>query len=117
MDDRGYLRMTGRRKEMIVSGGENIFPVEIENALLEHPDVTQVAVVGVPDSRWGESAVAVVVPAAHRSPDPAELEAFLRERMAAFKVPRRWVLVDELPRTASGKVQKHVVQEQIARHQ
>ncbi|HLM95703.1 MAG TPA: class I adenylate-forming enzyme family protein [Acidimicrobiales bacterium] len=116
MDDRGYLRMTGRRKEMIVSGGENIFPVEIENALLEHPAVTQVAVVGVPDPRWGEAAVAVVVPAAHRRPDPADLEAFLRERMAAFKVPRRWVLVDELPRTASGKVQKHVVQEQIARH-
>jgi fatty-acyl-CoA synthase len=114
MDARGYLRMTGRRKEMIVSGGENIFPVEIENALLEHPDVSQAAVVGVPDPRWGEAAVAVVVPAAHRSPDPVDLEAFLRERLAAFKVPRRWVLVDDLPRTASGKVQKHRVQEQIA---
>ncbi len=114
MDDRGYLRMTGRRKEMIVSGGENIFPVEIENALLEHPDLSQAAVVGVADPRWGEAAVAVVVPAADRSPDPADLEAFLRERLAAFKVPRRWVLVDDLPRTASGKVRKHVVQEQIA---
>jgi len=114
MDERGYLRMAGRRKEMIVSGGENIFPVEIENALLEHPDVSQAAVVGVPDPRWGEAAVAVVVPAATRSPDPADLEAYLRERLAAFKVPRRWVLVDDLPRTASGKVQKHVVREQIA---
>ncbi len=116
MDERGYLRMAGRLKEMIVSGGENIFPVEIENALLEHPDVAQAAVVGVPDPRWGEAAVAVVVPAAPRSPDPADLEAFLRERLAAFKVPRRWVLVDDLPRTASGKVQKHVVREQIAEH-
>ncbi len=116
MDARGYLRMAGRRKEMIVSGGENIFPVEIENALLEHPDLAQAAVVGVPDPRWGEAAVAVVVPAAHRSPHPADLEAFLRERLAAFKVPRRWVLVDDLPRTASGKVRKHVVQEQIAGH-
>ena len=70
MDDRGYLRMTGRVKEMIVSGGENIFPVEIENALAEHPEVAQVAVVGVPDDRWGEAAVAVVVPSAARSPGP-----------------------------------------------
>jgi fatty-acyl-CoA synthase len=129
MDDRGYLRMTGRLKEMIVSGGENIFPVEIENALLEHPGVAQVAVVGVPDARWGESAVGVVVPpagaagaagaadaaadAAASAVDPDELEAFLRDRMAAFKVPRRWVFVDELPRTASGKVQKHLIREQL----
>jgi fatty-acyl-CoA synthase len=113
MDARGYLRMTGRLKEMIVSGGENIFPVEIENALAEHPAVGQVAVVGVPDDRWGEAAVAVVVPAAVASPDPAALEAFLRDRLAAFKVPRRWVVVDELPRTASGKVQKHVVRDKL----
>jgi fatty-acyl-CoA synthase len=113
MDARGYLRMTGRVKEMIVSGGENIFPVEIENALAEHPEVAQVAVVGVPDHRWGEAAVAVVVPGAPGTPDPAALEAFLRDRLAAFKVPRRWVFVDELPRTASGKVQKHVLREQL----
>jgi fatty-acyl-CoA synthase len=121
MDDRGYLRMTGRLKEMIVSGGENIFPVEIEHALLDHPDVAQVAVVGVPDERWGEAAVAVVVPTAPEAPpssgasapDPAALEAFLRERLAAFKVPRRFVFVDELPRTASGKVQKHVLRDQL----
>ncbi len=113
MDDRGYLRMAGRLKEMIVSGGENIFPVEIENALLEHPDVAQVAVVGVADRRWGEAPVAVIVPTPDRSPQPADLEAYLRERMAAFKVPRRWVLADDLPRTASGKVQKHVVRDQL----
>jgi len=135
MDERGYLRMTGRLKEMIVSGGENVFPVEIENALLDHPDVAQVAVVGVPDDRWGEAAVAVVVPAAPAvltapadsaapqapqaseaaTPDAAALEAFLRERLAAFKVPRRFVFVDELPRTASGKVQKHVVRDQLVK--
>ncbi len=113
MDDRGYLRMTGRLKEMIVSGGENIFPVEIEAVLLEHPDVAQAAVVGVPDQRWGEAAVAVIVPAAARTPDPPDLEAFLRDRMAAFKVPRRWAFVEELPRTASGKVQKHVVRDAL----
>jgi len=141
MDDRGYLRMTGRLKEMIVSGGENIFPVEIENALLEHPGVAQVAVVGVPDVRWGEAAVGVVVPSAGPAAgaavgaavgaadgaaadaradpvpdpvaDPAVLEAFLRDRLAAFKVPRRWVFVEELPRTASGKVQKHLIRDQL----
>ena len=113
MDDRGYLRMTGRLKDMIVSGGENIFPVEIENALAEHPDVAQAAVVGVADRRWGEAAVAVVVAAPGRAPDSAALEAYLREQMAAFKVPRRWVFVDDLPLTASGKVQKHVVRERL----
>jgi len=113
MDARGYLRMTGRLKEMIVSGGENIFPVEIENALAEHPGVAEVAVVGMPDDRWGEAAVAVVVPAGGGSLDPATVEAFLRGRLAAFKVPRRWVLVDELPHTASGKVQKHLVREKL----
>ena len=117
MDDRGYLRMTGRIKEMIVSGGENLFPVEIENALLEHPGVAQAAVVGVPDARWGESAVGVVVRADPAEPaDPAELEAFFRDRLAAFKVPRRWVFVEELPRTASGKVQKHLIREQLESH-
>ncbi len=114
MDERGYLRMTGRLKEMIVSGGENIFPVEIENALLEHPDVAQAAVLGVPDDRWGEAAVAVVVPVIGRVPDAADLEAFLRRHIAAFKVPRRFVFAEDLPRTASGKVQKHVVRDQLS---
>jgi fatty-acyl-CoA synthase len=113
MDGRGYLHMAGRLKEMIVSGGENIFPVEIETALGEHPDVAQAAVVGVPDERWGEAAVAVVRPAPGRSPTGAELETFLRARLAAFKVPRRWLVVDTLPLTASGKVQKHVLRARL----
>ena len=79
--------------------------------------MAQVAVVGVPDRRWGESCVAVVVPVAPGPLAPPDLEAYLRERLAAFKVPRRWVFVDELPRTASGKVQKHVLRDQlVARH-
>jgi fatty-acyl-CoA synthase len=114
----GWLR-TGD----LVTMDENVFPVEIEHALLDHPDVAQVAVVGVPDDRWGEAAVAVVVPVAPEAgqaseaaaPDAAALEAFLRERLAAFKVPRRFVFVDELPRTASGKVQKHVVRDQLVK--
>ena len=106
MDDRGYLAVTGRLKEMIIRGGENIFPREIEDRLHEHPDVADAAVVGVPDARWGEEAVAFVRPAAGASPAPLELEAFLRERLAGHKVPRRWVMLDELPITLSGKVQK-----------
>jgi fatty-acyl-CoA synthase len=115
MDDRGFLRMTGRLKDMIVSGGENIFPVEVEQVLAEHPGVGQVAVVGVPDARWGEAAVAVVRPAVHPAPTPAELESFLRARLAAYKVPRRWVVVEsDLPLTASGKVQKFVLRERLS---
>jgi fatty-acyl-CoA synthase len=114
MDDRGFLRMAGRTKEMIVSGGENIFPVEIEGVLLEHPDVAQAAVVGVPDERWGEAAVAVVRPEPGRRPDAGALEAFVRARLAPYKVPRRWAFVEELPLTASGKVQKHVLRRHLA---
>ncbi|HTZ10500.1 MAG TPA: AMP-binding protein, partial [Acidimicrobiales bacterium] len=87
MDERGFLRMRGRRKDMIVSGGENIDPAEIEAVLAGHPDVARCAVVGVADPRWGESAVGVVVGAEGRVPVPAELEAYLRARLAPFKVP------------------------------
>ncbi|MGH7735149.1 MAG: class I adenylate-forming enzyme family protein, partial [Gemmatimonadales bacterium] len=113
MDGHGVLRMRGRRKDMIVSGGENLFPAEIEAALAGHPHVAQAAVVGVPDARWGEAAVAVLRPVAGSAPHPAELEAWLRERLAAFKVPRRYVVVAELPLTASGKVQKFVLRERL----
>ncbi|MHB8593162.1 MAG: class I adenylate-forming enzyme family protein [Acidimicrobiales bacterium] len=114
MDDRGVLRMMGRRKDMIVRGGENIFPAEIEEVLRLHADVAQVAVVGVPDRRWGEVPVAVVRRAPGTRPSAADLEAFLRPRLAPFKVPRRWVVVDDLPLTASGKVQKFVLRRLLA---
>jgi len=114
MDDGGVLRMRGRRKEMIVSGGENLFPVEIENSLAAHPDVAQAAVVGVPDRRWGEAAVAFVRLVPGATADPTGLEGFLRQRLAGFKVPRRWVFVDSFPLTASGKVQKFVLRDGLA---
>ncbi len=113
MDERGFLTIAGRVKDMIVTGGENVFPVEIEAALCEHPDVMMAAVVGIPDRKWGEQVVAVIRPAAGSSPDPAVLTAYLRERLAPFKVPKRIVLADELPLTASGKVQKFVLREQL----
>jgi len=114
MDDRGYLRIAGRLKEMIVSGGENIFPVEIEALLTSHPAVAQVAVVGVPDRRWGEAAVAVIRLVPGASVTAMELQSFAGDRLAGYKVPKRWVFVDELPMTPMGKVKKFVLQDRFA---
>ena len=111
MDAQGYMRIAGRLKEMIVSGAVNIFPLEIEAVLAGHPCVAQAAVVGVPDRRWGEQAVAVLVPSAGATVDPAEIESWARERLAPFKIPKRWVVVDAMPMTATGKVQKFVLRE------
>jgi fatty-acyl-CoA synthase len=109
MDDRGYLRIVGRRSDMIIRGGENIAPAEVEAVLRAHPDVADVAVVAAPDRHWGEVPVAFVRPMAGAAVVGAELEGWSRERLAPFKVPRRWEIVDELPLTASGKVQKFVL--------
>jgi fatty-acyl-CoA synthase len=117
MDAGGYLRMAGRRKEMIVSGGENLFPVEIENAISAHTDVAQVAVVGVPDPRWGEAPVAFVRLVPGATADAVGLEGFLRQRLAGFKVPRQWEFVDSFPLTASGKIQKYRLRETVTREQ
>jgi len=106
MDDRGYLRITDRKKDMFIVGGFNAYPAEIESLLLAHPHIAQVAVVGVPDERMGEVGMAFVVPAAGASPDPAEVVAWARDRMANFKVPAHVRLVDALPVNASGKVLK-----------
>jgi fatty-acyl-CoA synthase len=113
MDERGYLRIVGRCKDVVISGGVNVFPAEIEAALATYPSVAQVAVLGLPDDRWGEMVTAVVLPAPGANPDPEALEQFARERLAPYKVPKRWVLVDELPMTASGKVQKFLLREQL----
>ena len=101
VDDEGYYRVVGRKKEMFKSGGENVYPAEVEQALLQHPRVKEAAVVGVPDARWGEVGRAYVSPA---DLDPEELRRFLRERIAGFKVPRAFVPLPALPRNAMGKV-------------
>ena len=105
-DERGILRIAGRKKEMIIRGGANIYPREIEEVLFEHPSVADCAVVGVPHPRLGETAIACVVlrPGALLSFD--DLIAFLAPRVARYKLPERLVVVDELPRTPTGKVQK-----------
>jgi HIP---CoA ligase len=115
MDDREYLRITDRLKDMFIVGGFNAYPAEIENGLLAHPAVGQVAVVGAPDERLGEVGVAFVVPRPDQAIDPADLVAWARDRMANYKVPRRVVVVDSLPMNASGKVLKYELRERAAR--
>ena len=115
MDARGYLRIEGRLKDMIIRGGENIYPKEIEDVLFDHPAVAEVAVVGMPDDTWGEVVAAFI----RRTPDaPAptveELRAWCRERMAAYKTPVRWEFVDAFPLTPSGKIQKYVLRRELA---
>jgi acyl-CoA synthetase (AMP-forming)/AMP-acid ligase II len=106
IDADGYLYVTDRIKDMIISGGENIYPAEIERVLAEHPTVGDVAVIGVPDEKWGEVPKAVVVAAPDQTVDPDALIAYAREHLAGFKVPKSVDVVDELPRNPTGKILK-----------
>ena len=105
-DEDGFLFLTDRIKDMIVSGGENIYPVEVEEVLAQHPDVAEVAVIGVPDERWGETVKALVVIEPGAAVDAGELVAFARDRLAGYKLPRSVEFVAGLPRSAAGKVLK-----------
>src|SRR5690606_29766757 len=104
MDDRGYLRITDRLKDMFIVGGFNAYPAEIENLMLAHDGIAQVAVIGIPDERMGEVAMAFVVPRPGVDLDPDAVIAWCREQMANYKAPRRVEVVDELPLNATGKV-------------
>jgi len=108
MDDEGNVSLVGRLKELYISGGENVYPAEVERVLGQHPAVSEVAVVGVPDAKWGEAGRAYIVPA-DRDFDATALLVWASERLARYKLPRDVVVVAELPRTASGKVQKHAL--------
>ena len=114
MNDRDYIRITDRKKDLFIVGGFNAYPAEIEHALLEHKGVAQAAVVGVPDERMGEVGVAFVVAAPGASLDPDEIMAWSRKRMANYKVPRAVEVVDALPLNASGKVLKYELRERAA---
>lgn len=102
----GYLFIRDRVKDMIISGGENIYPAEIENTLMSHPSVADVAVIGIPSERWGESPLAVIVPEAGHDPSAEDIIAFCGERLARYKLPVAVKNVAEIPRNASGKIQK-----------
>lgn len=113
MDADGYVTIMGRRKEMIISGGENIYPVEVELALGQHPAVAECAVLGLPDPRWGEVVGAAVALRPGQTATPAELAAFCRARLAGYKTPRRWLVVDALPKNPLGKVIKPQLVQQL----
>ena len=106
LDEAGNLRITDRLKDMYIVGGFNAYPAEVEQVLVRHEGVSEAAVIGVPDERMGEVGQAYVLPRAGAAPEPAELVAWCSDRLAGYKVPRTVVLVDALPRNATGKVDK-----------
>jgi acyl-CoA synthetase (AMP-forming)/AMP-acid ligase II len=111
-DARGYLTLHDRSKDVVISGGTNIYPREVEEALLEHPGVSEACVVGAPDAEWGEIVVAFIVGAA----EPDELDTHLLQRIARFKRPKRYLTVEQLPKNSYGKVLKRELRQQLATH-
>ena len=117
MDERGYCTVEGRLKDMIIRGGENIYPRELEDLLFAHPSVGEVAVVGLPDDRMGEVVAAFVRPAPGYTIRKDELFAYMRQHLAPHKTPKHWVALDAFPLTASGKIQKYKLRDQWAAHE
>jgi fatty-acyl-CoA synthase len=114
VDSEGYLYITDRVKDMIISGGENIYPAEVENVLYEHPDVAEAAVIGVPDEHWGESVKALIVLKSNATPDPKAMLTHVRQFLGGFKVPKTIEFVEVLPRSSAGKVLKRELRERYA---
>jgi len=110
VDADGYIYLHDRVKDMIVTGGENVYPAEVENVLMKHPGVADVAVIGVPDERWGETVKAIVVPASD-TPSEADLIEFARGRLAGYKLPKSVDFAEVLPRNPSGKLLKRELRE------
>jgi long-chain acyl-CoA synthetase len=113
LDEDGFLTLKDRSKDVIISGGSNVYPREVEEVLLRHPAVSEVSVVGQSDPEWGEVVVAFVVPR-DTAPDSAELDALCLDNIARFKRPKRYVLVDALPKNNTGKVLKTSLRELLA---
>jgi long-chain acyl-CoA synthetase len=112
LDGQGYLTLVDRKKDMIISGGENVYSIEVESLLSLHPAVAEVAVIGIPDDKWGEAVTAVVVPRAGASPQPEELIAFCRGKIANYKVPKSVVFrAEPLPKTGPGKIAKRALRD------
>jgi fatty-acyl-CoA synthase len=111
MDEDGYVRITGRAKDMIIRGGENVYPREIEEFLYTHPEISDVQVYGVPDEKYGEQIAAAVIPKSEASLTEEDVKEFCRENIASYKVPEYVDFVEEYPMTASGKIQKYRLRE------
>jgi fatty-acyl-CoA synthase len=109
-DEDGYYYVVGRIKDMYISGGENVYPAEVENILAGHPDILEAAVTAEPDEKWGEVGCAfLLAKPQHELPNASDLTSYCRERLAPYKVPKRFITVTDFPRTAAGKVQKHLL--------
>jgi fatty-acyl-CoA synthase len=116
MDALGFISITGRIKDMIIRGGEKIYPREVEDVLFSHPGIRDAAVVGIPDDQWGERVAAVIMPTdMDAPPSEQELTEFSRTRLARYKTPREWFFVEEYPKTPSGKIQKYILRDRITR--
>ena len=111
MDEDGYVNIVGRIKDMVIRGGENVYPREIEEFLYSHPDIADVQVIGVPDGRYGEELMAWIIPRPGSGIDRDQVREFCQGRIAHYKIPRYVKLVDEFPMTVTGKVQKFKMRE------
>jgi acyl-CoA synthetase (AMP-forming)/AMP-acid ligase II len=113
IDEDGYIQITGRLRDLIIRGGENIHPLEVENCLLAHPGVTDVSVVGLPDERYGEAVAAFVTAREGVSITDQEVKNWVKDKLSHHLVPKYvfWIKIDEYPKTASGKIQKFKLQE------
>jgi acyl-CoA synthetase (AMP-forming)/AMP-acid ligase II len=111
VDDEGYIFIVDRKTDMIITGGENVYSTEVENALYQHPAVLEAAVIGIPDAHWGERVHAVVVVKPGHGAEGQELSDFCRQHIAGYKIPRSVEIVDALPKTGSGKIQKAAIRE------
>ena len=113
LDEDGFLYLTDRKKDMIISGGENIYPAEVESALCDHPDVAEAAVIGIPNEQWGEVGMAVIAVKPGHTLTPAEIHAHCQANLARFKCPRLIEFIDALPRNATGKIHKPTLRQQF----
>jgi fatty-acyl-CoA synthase len=111
-DEDGYFYIVERKKDMLISGGENVYPAEVEEVILAHPDVAEVGVIGAPDEKWGETVRAVVVPLPGQTLSLEKIAEFCEGKLAKFKIPKSIKVVNELPRNPAGKILKRVLREQ-----
>jgi len=112
-DEDGYYWVTDRKKNMIISGGENIYAAEVERVLYQHPALLECALIGLPDAKWGEKPVAIIVPKQDSSVTEADLKQFMVDKLARYKQPRQYIFVDALPKNAMGKILHYRIRQQF----
>ena len=115
LDDKGYFRVVGRSKDVIIRGGANVSPREVEEVLIREPRIREVSVIGLPDEYYGEVVCACVIPKPGEKPTVDEIQAYLKTRIASYKLPSRVVMLNEFPRNSMGKVRKEVLKERVLR--